>query len=305
MESEDEEQHSFTCKIDNSKIVVDVLQCLYDANKKSNVCLVEACLEALLFVVTNRSKSIQLRVSFPSYMFGEYVINTSLLKWSVSMSLLLDCLQLYGTNSENISSSFHYSLDAMQFQICLEEGGVLTACDMDTICSDDGDPECPAQLFAMFRDRLECGQTIMKADILRDVLHDLLDCVSLSSAVEATSVTLEQSEEALTISFRGSHGINCDVSLPRISPVFVSFRCQRPWRWNYALPAFLAALKPLSTAAEAFLRVNEDGLLILQHQVKVNNGSGSVEGQLVQLFVDCAILAMVPDVYEDLNAAVQ
>ena len=45
-------------------------------------------------------------------MFEEYAINTHLLKWSVSMALFLDCLQLYGTASDAISSSLHYSVDS-------------------------------------------------------------------------------------------------------------------------------------------------------------------------------------------------
>ena len=50
MEDEVTEGHSFTCKIENAKIVIEVLQCLYDANKKSNVCCVEASVEGLLLI---------------------------------------------------------------------------------------------------------------------------------------------------------------------------------------------------------------------------------------------------------------
>ena len=49
MEYENGEDQILTCKTDNTKILIDILNSLYDSNRKSNVCDVEATVDGAIY----------------------------------------------------------------------------------------------------------------------------------------------------------------------------------------------------------------------------------------------------------------
>lgn len=70
-------------------------------------------LSALYFVVTARSKATQARVGFQSDLFDEFNCSGESLKFAINLTILVDCLQLFGTSSETTSAVMTFSVRVM------------------------------------------------------------------------------------------------------------------------------------------------------------------------------------------------
>mmetsp|Transcript_39358 Transcript_39358/g.40093 ORF Transcript_39358/g.40093 Transcript_39358/m.40093 type:complete len:131 (+) Transcript_39358:134-526(+) len=119
MEFVKEKTSSLDCKVDNSKIITSILQCLSVPLKSNQICHIEATPEALIFVVTGKGKATQGRVSFSADIFEQYHCDTELLQFAVSLNILLDCLQLFGVSSENTMMMMNYNTKDASFNISL------------------------------------------------------------------------------------------------------------------------------------------------------------------------------------------
>lgn len=93
--------------------------------------------------------SSQARAILQAQLFEEYTLNDpnvsevdANLKFALSLTTLLDCLQLFGSSSDNTSATMTYLVPSSlftsdtdqeseaTFKISLEESGVLTTCEM-------------------------------------------------------------------------------------------------------------------------------------------------------------------------------
>jgi hypothetical protein len=265
----------FSCRIENSKAMADVLTCLSNNSKKDQPCLIEATPEALQFVVMGKAKSTQSIVNLRADLFDEYVIKDPTeaqveadlsIKLSLNLTTLLDCFQIFGSSSDSTIASITYSCEDAIFQLSLEEMGVLTTCELTTLYNDDS-LEIEYGLFTSFRNSAEQCQIVMKSDLLREAMQELNDVIG------ATSVCMEvKSSSGVTLSSEGALGA-CEVSFPKNSDAFVSFRCEGTGaRWMYPLTSLLLGMKALSVASETYIRINETGMMCIQHQVENNRG---------------------------------
>ncbi len=75
---------------------------------------------------------------------------------------------------------------------------------------------------------------------------------------------------------------------PTNAQAFVHFDCAAPRSWSYSLPALNHGMKALSVAKETYLRINEEGIMCVQHQVE-----NTVSGQ--STFIDFLCLAEEED----------
>jgi hypothetical protein len=68
----------------------------------------------------------------------------------------------------------------------------------------------------------------------------------------------------------------------------VHFDCTEPRSWCYSLAALNHGMRALAVAKETYLRINEEGIMCVQHQVE-NNVSGQ------STFIDFLCLAEEED----------
>ena len=71
----------------------------------------------------------------------------------------------------------------------------------------------------------------------------------------------------LKITAAGSLGFS-EVLIPRASDAYISFNCLHPISAPYNLKSLTLGMKALSLGKETFLRINAEGILCLQHQVR-------------------------------------
>jgi hypothetical protein len=209
-----------------------------------------------MFVVTGRTKSTQARVNLQSQLFESFTLSESdSVKFVVNLHLLLECLHLYGTGiaTETVTSTFFHSARDATFKLTLEDSGVVTVCDINTLYDEMNDED---NLLAQFRDSPEVCQIIVKSDLLREALQDLMD-VSPGAASYSASSSIAGSEGAMTISLlkdpdslkfstRGWGGASLsEIEFERSSDTFVSYKndLKESKNWQYPLHSIWLSVK--------------------------------------------------------------
>ena len=158
------------------------------------------------------------------------------------------------------------TVDAI-FKLSLEESGVLTTCDITSLFCDDFD-EVHRGLFSAFRNAQEEAQMILKSEVLKEGIQELAEIAG------ATTVKLEVRSGdggGMRLSTEGNMS-ECEIDFPITSDSFISFHCETPCEWLYALSAFQQGMKALSVAKETFIRVNSEGIVCVQHQLETSRG---------------------------------
>ena len=104
----EEEEATFSCRIDNSKTISEILTCLC-INRKDHICHIEASPESIMFVVTGKSKATQARVNLEAELFDDYTCETPV-RLALNLNMVLDCLDIFGSSSETTTATISYSV---------------------------------------------------------------------------------------------------------------------------------------------------------------------------------------------------
>lgn len=99
----------FSCRIENSKIISEILTCLCN-NRKDHTCHVEATPERLMFVVTGKAKSTQARVTLEADLFDDYICDCPCVRLAINLNMVLDCLDIFGSSSDTTTATITYSV---------------------------------------------------------------------------------------------------------------------------------------------------------------------------------------------------
>lgn len=288
-DAENEEDQIFSCRIENSKIVTDILNAIHAGGREQDhqlhLCEVKASEKSLVFSVLGRAKSTQARATLPAELFEEYIFESRgpegrennlserdrVVQFSINLTVLLDCMQLFGSSSESTSATMTYSnLDA-SFKISLEESGVLTTCDIATLEPDDvyAGLVTPQEarnnsLYAQFRQNPETCRLILRADPLRDAMQEMCDVLG---GGDVTFFVVNNPEESFKMQVKGSLDF-FEVEFPKTSGAFVLFQCSSESKFSYLNPSVQLGMKALSISKETYIRINSEGLMSIQHQIK-------------------------------------
>lgn len=140
------------------------------------------------------SKASQTRCSFPSSLFEEYnvdIASSQTPRFAINLVTLLDCLNIFGTgagSSDSPSLSLSYDAEEMILRLCLEEeNGVLTTCELPSLYEEEEeegerDFDRGGGLFLAFKNAPELCSVIIKSELLRESIQELLE-VSAASHV--------------------------------------------------------------------------------------------------------------------------
>lgn len=110
------EKALFSCRIENSKTILDILTCLC-MNRKDHLCHIEATRESLCFICTGKAKSTQARVNLEAELFDDYMCDSPSIRLALNLNTLLDCLEIFGSSSETTTASMTYSVIKYSFII--------------------------------------------------------------------------------------------------------------------------------------------------------------------------------------------
>ncbi|CAN0171036.1 unnamed protein product [Ectocarpus sp. 6 AP-2014] len=283
-EEEDEESDEviFSCRLDNAKSITTILSCLSHGTRKDQQAQCEVTKESMTLVVSGRAKYTQAQGSLDSSLFQEYDCVEGA-KFGINLTTLLECLQIFGPGSlAQTSVSMAYQEARATFRLTLEEGGVFTSCEIRTIHQDEEAMEFSTLAKAFGRSKEVC-RCILKSEILKEAFQELADLNGATSV----SVTFGQEAPHLQLSAKGSNG-SSEIDFPKSSEAFVCFECTaRRVSWTYLMTGMETGMRALGHANETYFRVNEEGILCIQHQIPMSMGQTS--------FVD---VLLCPDIQE-------
>ena len=157
--------------------------------------------------------------------------------------------------------------DAM-LKLCLEEGGVLTSCDIPLLFIEQD--ALRNGIAFNFKTTREVCNVIFRSEVLREELVEITDVLGASTV----QVTLSRERQLCSFTSQGIHG-SCTVEIPKSSSALISFECSASLSWRFAMSPITLSLRPLSIASESCLRLNAQGVLCLQHQVSLAEGGRS------------------------------
>ena len=112
---EEEEEFIFSCRIESSKTISEILTCLC-MNRKDHICYIGATPESLMFAVTGKAKSTQARVNLEADLFDDYMCDSPSIRLALNLNMLLDCLEIFGSSS-GTTATMTYSVSKLIFQI--------------------------------------------------------------------------------------------------------------------------------------------------------------------------------------------
>jgi cell cycle checkpoint protein len=204
-------------------------------------------------------------LSFSKIYFDEYIISCESIKFAVNLTVLIDCLRLFGA-SENTTAAISYSNKDEILNISLEESGIVTTCEINSLFTDDFEELDHQNLFVAFRDSAAQCQFILKSDPLRESIQELNDSWT-------SSVRFQVSIDPAAVKwYSGGEVGSIQISVPRSSEIFVSFECEAPIQFIYPLRSMVFSMKALSISKEVYIRVNASGMMSVQHLVEASDG---------------------------------
>lgn len=262
-----DEEESFSARIENVKIVSDVLECLcQNQRSKDHPCYIEVTSSSLAFTVTGKAKSTQARCNLDAELFEEYMCSSaSSIIFAINLSTLIDCFTIFSAY-DNTEATFDYCADDALFKVSLVGVQVLTTCEIQTLHFDSYD-DLNVDLVSIFRTADEECQIIVKSEPLRDAVMELVEVVGAHSV----EISVNEALNVLKFSTVGTVSA-CDIEFTKGNDLFVSFRCENPISFSYRLDALTLGMKALVVAKETYLRINKDGVACIQHQVETAKG---------------------------------
>jgi len=165
--------------------------------------------------------------------------------------------------------------------LLLEDQGVRTDCGLRTIDAGDGVTDFN------FRAVPILNKVIIKSECLKEALNEL------DWSGDVLTVLLSPDPPHFRLTTSGRSG-SCQVDYPKESKVFEAFDCQQTQCHGYKLKLLQPTAKALANSTTTQVRMNERGVLNLQHMFQTEDGETS--------FVDFFVVAQEEErPYDEMN----
>jgi cell cycle checkpoint protein len=244
------------CKADSTDVIITLLQTLLLEKDQQATCTIIK--QGLKFSV-EKTKTLRAKAYVKSSVFTEFELNEDNLEFTLNLSILLQCLQIFGQQSHLHMSYAGYG---HPLALILEEDGVITQCEIKTL-------EAEAPIDFNFRSSAIISRAVVKSQFLRDCFAEL-------DVPGASKVTVHMSPEApfLSMSVEGDSS-SCKVDFPsdKEAEVFTEFEAKSATSNTYPLSLIRPCAKALAKSDHTNLRINEGGMWSMQHVIPANDGT--------------------------------
>ncbi|XP_037092223.1 cell cycle checkpoint protein RAD1-like isoform X1 [Pollicipes pollicipes] len=255
-EAEEDKQNVLVAKIDNVKNVSQLLKAVHFRESAMVVVTSDG-----LKVTVEDSKCVQANAFIQADMFQQFVLSEETLSFKINLSVLLDCLNIFGSGSTagaTTALKMCYAGEGHPLVIVLEESGVLTDCSIKT--------QLPEDIMEFsFNSSDVVNKAIVKSDCLREALAEMdVDC-------DVMELVFCPSPPRLQLSAVGA-GMETKVEIGGDSELVELFQCPRTSSSRYRLAMMKLSGKPLAQSQKVSLRTDARGFLCLQYMIKTDDG---------------------------------
>jgi cell cycle checkpoint protein len=285
-ESEDVEM-SFLAKISNARTITNILSGIQ--LKKDQMAIVNLAPGSIKFTV-EESKVLQGSCKLEDKLFDEFKCKQpesetdraqNDMQFKINLSTLIDCLNIFGGGSTSFTSlQMIYRSYGNPLFLMLEDTGVRTDCGLRTL-----EAEPPTDF--NFRGCTVVSKIMMKSECLKEAMSEL----DWSSDLITFLISPDPPYFRLTTS--GPSG-SCQVDYPKDSKIFEAFSCSQTQAYSYKTKLLQPTVKALALSVKVAVRMNERGLLNLQHMYLSEDEKSC--------FTDFFILPQDEETEEDMDA---
>lgn len=222
-------------------------------DRKDSVASCTVTQSGLKFSV-DRARTLQARAYVKAKLFSDFTLRGQSLEFNLSLSALLQALQIFGGNSH---LQIEYEGEGHPLRLTLEDRGVISHCEIRTLAAS-------GQVDFNFRASQITNRVIVNSDLLRDAVGQF-DPPGASSVEIITSTAMPRLSLVTT-------GDSCfrRVDFPESSNgggTAVTFECKQNVSFRYNLNHFRPCVRELARFERTILRFNETGMLSMQHMV--------------------------------------
>lgn len=231
--------------------MITLLGCLQLEKDQLVVC--EFAPAGVKFMV-GKDKALSAKAYLKSSCFQEYVLlDRRKVDLCINLDMLLHCLQVFG-QSAHMQMRFDAPGDALC--LMLEDAGVITQCEVSTLA-------VPPPVDFEFRTCPIVARAVVKSSFLRDCMAEL-DV----AGGEQIAIHFTQKAPFLSMQAKGAgSSVQIDFPSDNSTDVFTEFQCKHNSLRSYSLSLIRPCIKALAKADHTNLRINQQGMLSMQHVI--------------------------------------
>ncbi|XP_026571449.1 cell cycle checkpoint protein RAD1 isoform X1 [Pseudonaja textilis] len=258
------EQNVLVATLDNVRNLSNILKAIHF--KDHATCF--ATSNGLKVTVEN-AKSLQANAFIQAGIFQEFVVREESVMFRINLSVLLDCLTIFGTNSlpgTQTALRMCYQGYGYPLTLYLEEGGVVTACKINT--------QEPEEILDFdFCSTNVVNKIILQSEGLREAFSEL-DMTS-----EVLQITMSPDKPYfslvhlffLRLSTFGNAG-STHLDYPKDSDLIEAFHCNETQTNRYKISLLKPSIKALALSCKVSIRTDNRGFLSLQYMIRNEDG---------------------------------
>lgn len=252
----EDEQFVLIAKIDSARNVSNILKAIHF---KETATVFASPMG--LKVTVEDAKCIQANAFIQEGIFQEFTIKEEQLTFKINLTVLLECLTIFGSGPVGGSATslkMCYAGYGSPLILILEEDGVLTDCSIKTLDPDE-------VLDFNFSSTNVINKIIMKSECLKEAFSEL----------DMTSDVLEFLMSPDTPHFRLSTFGNAGSTFsdfPKDSDMMESFQCAQTQTNRYKVSLLKPSVKALALSSRVSIRTDNRGFLSLQYMIKNEDG---------------------------------
>ncbi|XP_034298304.1 cell cycle checkpoint protein RAD1 [Pantherophis guttatus] len=250
------EQNVLVATLDNVKNLSNILKAIHF--KDHATCF--ATSNGLKVTVEN-AKSLQANAFIQAGIFQEFVVREESVMFRINLSVLLDCLTIFGTNSlpgTQTALRMCYRGYGYPLTLYLEEGGVVTVCKINT--------QEPEEILDFdFCSTNVINKIILQSEGLREAFSEL-DMTS-----EVLQITMSPDKPYFRLSTFGDAG-STHLDYPKDSDLIEAFHCNETQTNRYKISLLKPSIKALALSCKVSIRTDNRGFLSLQYMIRNEDG---------------------------------
>ncbi|CAL1567574.1 unnamed protein product [Knipowitschia caucasica] len=214
-----------------------------------------------LKVTVEDSKCLQANAFIQAEIFQEFTIKEDLVGFQVNLTVLLDCLNIFGGSTvPGVLTALRmcYVGYGYPLTLFLEEGGVVTVCKINT-----QEPEEPIDFD--FCSSNVTNKVILQSESLKEAFSEL-DMTS-----EVLQITMSPTQPYFRLSTFGNSG-SAHYDYPKDSDMMELFQCTKTQTNRYKMSLLKPSTKALALSCKVSVRTDTRGFLSLQYLVRNDDG---------------------------------
>ncbi|XP_051907263.1 cell cycle checkpoint protein RAD1 [Hippocampus zosterae] len=252
----DDDQYVLVATLDNARNLSNILKAIAFKDHA----LFTATPNGLKVTVED-SKCLQANAFIQAAIFQEFTIKEDLVGLQINLTVLLDCLSIFGGSTvPGMSTALRlcYRGYGHPLTLFLEEGGVVTVCKINT-----QEPEEPIDF--EFCSSNVTNKVILLSESLKEAFSEL-DMTS-----EVLQITMSLSQPYFRLSTFGNAG-SAHYDYPKDSDMMELFHCTTTQTNKYKMSLLKPSTKALALSSKVSVRTDSRGVLSLQYLVRNDDG---------------------------------